>query len=101
MWLLNQICCVLLFQVLVNGNINTYLMKELTPSTEYEILLAAIYGNEVESDEVILMQSTGKFIVKKTHTFPHTFKYIALAVLLRSLLRLFVFCLLSFSDFHI
>uniref|UniRef100_A0AAX7SN67 Collagen, type XIV, alpha 1b n=1 Tax=Astatotilapia calliptera TaxID=8154 RepID=A0AAX7SN67_ASTCA len=45
-------------EVLVNGNINTYLIKELTPSTEYEVLLAAIYGNELESDEVILVEST-------------------------------------------
>uniref|UniRef100_A0A669DZ60 Collagen type XIV alpha 1 chain n=1 Tax=Oreochromis niloticus TaxID=8128 RepID=A0A669DZ60_ORENI len=45
-------------EVLVNGNINTYLIKDLTPSTEYEVLLAAIYGNELESDEVILVEST-------------------------------------------
>ncbi|XP_026012485.1 collagen alpha-1(XIV) chain isoform X6 [Astatotilapia calliptera] len=47
-------------EVLVNGNINTYLIKELTPSTEYEVLLAAIYGNELESDEVILVESTAE-----------------------------------------
>ncbi|KAF1382087.1 hypothetical protein PFLUV_G00160800, partial [Perca fluviatilis] len=38
-------------EVLVNGNINTYLIKGLSPVTEYEVLLAAIYMNEVESDE--------------------------------------------------
>ncbi|XP_019206399.1 collagen alpha-1(XIV) chain isoform X5 [Oreochromis niloticus] len=47
-------------EVLVNGNINTYLIKDLTPSTEYEVLLAAIYGNELESDEVILVESTAE-----------------------------------------
>lgn len=55
----------------MNGNINTYLIKELTPSTEYEVLLAAIYGNELESDEVILMESTGKFIVTKPQISSH------------------------------
>ncbi|XP_063321667.1 collagen alpha-1(XIV) chain-like [Pelmatolapia mariae] len=55
-------------EVLVNGNINTYLIKELTPSTEYEVLLAAIYGNELESDEVILVEST----VEKTTTIATT-----------------------------
>lgn len=49
-----------LFQALVNGDVNTYLIKGLSPSAEYEVLLAAIYGNEVESDEVILVESTGK-----------------------------------------
>lgn len=49
-----------LFQALVNGDINAYLIRGLSPSTEYEVLLAAIYGNEVESDEVILVESTGK-----------------------------------------
>lgn len=50
-----------LSQVLVNGNINTYLIKGLSPATEYEVLLSAVYSNEVESDEVILVESTGKF----------------------------------------
>lgn len=45
---------------MVNGNIYTYLIEKLSPSTEYEVLLAAIYGNEVESDEVILVESTGE-----------------------------------------
>lgn len=52
-----------LFQSLVNGNINTYLIKGLSPSSEYEVLLAAIYRNEVESDEVILIETTGKSLL--------------------------------------
>lgn len=44
----------------MNGNINSYLIKGLSPASEYEVLLAAIYGNEVESDEVILVESTGE-----------------------------------------
>ncbi|KAK7939882.1 hypothetical protein WMY93_003208 [Mugilogobius chulae] len=47
-------------EVMVNGNTNTYLIKGLTAATEYEVLLAAIYANEVESDEVILVQNTAK-----------------------------------------
>uniref|UniRef100_A0A3Q3GMQ3 Collagen, type XIV, alpha 1b n=1 Tax=Labrus bergylta TaxID=56723 RepID=A0A3Q3GMQ3_9LABR len=47
-------------EVLVNGNINTYLITGLSHLTEYEVLLAAIYNNEAESDEVILVESTGK-----------------------------------------
>lgn len=50
-----------LFQVLVNGNINTYLTKGLEPASEYEVLLAAIYANQEESDEVVLIETTGKF----------------------------------------
>lgn len=58
----------LLFQVLVNGNINTYLIKGLSPITEYEVLLAAIYSNEVESDEMILVESTSKLNVSTAGT---------------------------------
>uniref|UniRef100_A0AAQ5ZLA8 Collagen, type XIV, alpha 1b n=1 Tax=Amphiprion ocellaris TaxID=80972 RepID=A0AAQ5ZLA8_AMPOC len=50
----------------LNGNINTYVITGLSPSTEYEVLLAAIYANEVESDEVILVESTGKLNVPTT-----------------------------------
>uniref|UniRef100_A0A4W6BTA5 Collagen type XIV alpha 1 chain n=1 Tax=Lates calcarifer TaxID=8187 RepID=A0A4W6BTA5_LATCA len=46
----------------------TYMIKGLSPATEYEVLLAAIYANEVESDEVILVEST----VKRTTTIATT-----------------------------
>lgn len=45
---------------MVNGNTNTYLIKGLEPASEYEVLLAAVYANEVESDEVVLVETTGK-----------------------------------------
>ncbi|XP_029023585.1 collagen alpha-1(XIV) chain-like isoform X2 [Betta splendens] len=45
-------------EALVNGNVNTYLIKGLSPLSEYEVLLAAVYGNEVESDEVVLVETT-------------------------------------------
>jgi len=44
----------------VNGNLNTYLIRGLRPLTEYEVLLAAVYPNEAESDEVVLVESTGE-----------------------------------------
>nr|XP_046274514.1 collagen alpha-1(XIV) chain isoform X1 [Scatophagus argus] len=45
-------------EVMVEGNTDTYLIEGLSPSTEYEVLLAAVYSDEVESDEVILVEST-------------------------------------------
>ncbi|XP_033980676.1 collagen alpha-1(XIV) chain-like isoform X5 [Trematomus bernacchii] len=45
-------------EVLIDGKVNTYLIKGLTPLTDYEVMLAAIYKNEVESDEVVLVEST-------------------------------------------
>ncbi|KAF0024141.1 hypothetical protein F2P81_022943 [Scophthalmus maximus] len=45
-------------EALVNGNLNSYLIQGLSASSEYEVLLSAIYGNEVESDELILVEST-------------------------------------------
>ncbi|XP_071377879.1 collagen alpha-1(XIV) chain-like, partial [Centroberyx affinis] len=53
---------------LVNGNINSYLITGLKPSTEYEVLLGAIYRDESESDDVILVEST----VEKTTTVATT-----------------------------
>ncbi|XP_011617196.2 collagen alpha-1(XIV) chain-like isoform X1 [Takifugu rubripes] len=47
--------------VLVDRNINTYVIKGLSPGSEYEVLLAAMYNNEVESDEVTLVESTVTF----------------------------------------
>ncbi|XP_041665058.1 collagen alpha-1(XIV) chain-like isoform X1 [Cheilinus undulatus] len=47
-------------EVLVNGNVNTYLITDLTHLTEYEVLLAAIYDNEMESDEVMLVETTAE-----------------------------------------
>ncbi|KAM6974892.1 LOW QUALITY PROTEIN: collagen alpha-1(XIV) chain [Tautogolabrus adspersus] len=55
-------------EVLVNGNINTYLITGLSHLTEYEVLIAAIYNNEAESDEVILVEST----VERTTTVATT-----------------------------
>lgn len=55
-------------EVMVNGNTNTYLIKGLSPASEYEVLLAAIYANEVESDEVILVETT----VERTTTIATT-----------------------------
>lgn len=49
-----------LFQVLVDGNVNTYVITDLSPASEYEVLLAAVYNDDVESDEVVLVESTGK-----------------------------------------
>ncbi|KAK5910749.1 hypothetical protein CgunFtcFv8_004985 [Champsocephalus gunnari] len=45
-------------EVLIDGKMNTYLIQGLTPLTDYEVLLTAIYKNEVESDEVVLVEST-------------------------------------------
>lgn len=49
-----------LSQVMVDRNVNTYTINGLAPGSEYEVLLTAIYSNEVESDEVVLVESTGK-----------------------------------------
>lgn len=46
-------------QVLVNGDINSYLILGLSPTTKYEVVLAAVYANEAESDDVVLVESTG------------------------------------------
>ncbi|KAM8841502.1 collagen alpha-1(XIV) chain isoform 2-T2 [Spinachia spinachia] len=55
-------------EVLVNGNIDSYLIGGLGPLTEYEVVLAAVYANGAESDEVVLVEST----VERTTTVATT-----------------------------
>ncbi|XP_016896657.1 collagen alpha-1(XIV) chain isoform X2 [Cynoglossus semilaevis] len=55
-------------EVLVNGNINSYLIKGLSSASEYEVLLSAVYANEIESDEVVLVETT----VERTTTVSTT-----------------------------
>ncbi|XP_057684257.1 collagen alpha-1(XIV) chain-like [Corythoichthys intestinalis] len=45
-------------EVLVDANKNTYLVSGLRPSTDYEVVLSATYGNEVESEQVVLLEKT-------------------------------------------
>lgn len=65
----------LVFQALVNGNINSYLIEGLSPSSEYEVLLAAIYRNEVESDEIVLVESTGTTDLGSGSGFGHLMRW--------------------------
>ncbi|XP_010776120.1 collagen alpha-1(XIV) chain-like [Notothenia coriiceps] len=64
-------------KVLIDGKMNTYLIKGLTPLTDYEVLLAAIYKNEVESDEVVLVESTVEILttIATTTTITATPRY--------------------------
>lgn len=36
------------------------MIRGLRPGSEYEVLLAATYGNQEESDEALLLESTGE-----------------------------------------
>ncbi|XP_077403873.1 collagen alpha-1(XIV) chain-like isoform X2 [Vanacampus margaritifer] len=45
-------------EVLVDANTNSYTIGGLRPSTGYEVLMSAIYGNEVESEQVLLLEYT-------------------------------------------
>ncbi|XP_037119602.1 collagen alpha-1(XIV) chain-like [Syngnathus acus] len=60
-------------EVLLNTNTNTYTLTGLRPSTEYEVLLSAIYENEVESEQVVLLEYT----VERTTTVAMTTTSIA------------------------
>lgn len=55
-----------LLQVLLDRNINSYVIRGLRPGSDYQVLLAATYSNEVESDEVVLLESTGRRTLDRT-----------------------------------
>ncbi|KAM3858555.1 collagen alpha-1(XIV) chain [Diretmus argenteus] len=42
----------------VNGNVNSYLITGLKPLAEYEVLVAAVFRDESESDVVAIVEST-------------------------------------------
>ncbi|XP_054620764.1 collagen alpha-1(XIV) chain-like isoform X2 [Dunckerocampus dactyliophorus] len=45
-------------EVLLNANTNTYLLTGLRPFARYQVVLSAIYRNEAESEQVVLLEST-------------------------------------------
>lgn len=45
-------------QVVVPGDTDTYVLKQLTELTEYEVFLSAIYKDEAESETVSILETT-------------------------------------------
>lgn len=45
-------------QVLLDGNKNRYILSNLRPSTEYEVMLTAVFGDDFESDTVSVVETT-------------------------------------------
>uniref|UniRef100_A0A3Q2G2Y4 Collagen type XIV alpha 1 chain n=1 Tax=Cyprinodon variegatus TaxID=28743 RepID=A0A3Q2G2Y4_CYPVA len=50
-------------EVILRGDENTYTLSDLSPSTEYEVLLTAIFDDESESDTVSVIETTCKVFV--------------------------------------
>ncbi|KAJ8273127.1 hypothetical protein GJAV_G00097750 [Gymnothorax javanicus] len=55
-------------EMLVNGKLNTFLLTNLQPLTEYEVSLSAIFKDEIESDTVTVFETT----VERTTTVATT-----------------------------
>ncbi|XP_066434556.1 collagen alpha-1(XIV) chain isoform X2 [Eleutherodactylus coqui] len=55
-------------EALVQGDVTSYLMDGLTPSTEYEVSLSAIFADETESDSLSALATT----LTRTTTAPTT-----------------------------
>uniref|UniRef100_A0A8C6LDC3 Collagen, type XIV, alpha 1a n=1 Tax=Nothobranchius furzeri TaxID=105023 RepID=A0A8C6LDC3_NOTFU len=49
---------VYLLQVILSGSENQYVLTDLSPSTEYEVLLTAVFTDESESDAVSVIATT-------------------------------------------
>lgn len=45
-------------QVLLDGSKNRYILSNLRPSTEYEVMLTAVFRDEFESDTVSVVETT-------------------------------------------
>lgn len=55
--LLRDVC---LLQVLLDGDTDSYVIGGLRPASEYQVLLAAAYADRLESDAVVLLETTGR-----------------------------------------
>lgn len=47
-------------QVILGGSDNRYILSGLSPSTEYEVMLTAVFNDESESDTVSVTETTCK-----------------------------------------
>ncbi|XP_064839783.1 collagen alpha-1(XII) chain-like isoform X4 [Oncorhynchus masou masou] len=50
-------------EMLVNGNMNTYLLTGLIPNTEYKVAVSSTFRDKFESDDVTIKESTAIFLV--------------------------------------
>ncbi|KAF5901087.1 collagen alpha-1(XIV) chain isoform X1, partial [Clarias magur] len=57
-------------EVIVPGSMNTYVVNDLSPLTEYEVLLSAVYRDEAESSAVPALETT--LPMPTTTAFPTT-----------------------------
>ncbi len=46
--------------MVLSGSDNRYVMTGLSPSTEYEVMLTAVFKDESESDTVSVIETTRK-----------------------------------------
>lgn len=50
-------------KVVVPGNTNSYVVNDLSPLTEYEVLMSAVYRDETESSAVPALETTCKTLL--------------------------------------
>lgn len=55
-----SVCLSVCLQVLLDRDTSSYVIRGLRPGSEYEVLLAATYENQEESDEALLLETTGE-----------------------------------------
>ncbi|KAM4706318.1 collagen alpha-1(XIV) chain isoform 1-T1 [Rhinophrynus dorsalis] len=65
-------------EIVLNGDVTSYLIDGLTHSTEYEVFLSAIFSDETESDALAALATT----LTRTTTVPTTVKPTTTVVLL-------------------
>lgn len=46
--------------MMLNGPLDSYVIQDLSPFTEYKVSLSAIYKDETESSAVIVLENTCK-----------------------------------------
>lgn len=59
-WMAHLVVPFHLFQLLLDADVDSYLLTGLAAATEYEVTLAAVYGQQAESDPAVLFESTGE-----------------------------------------
>uniref|UniRef100_A0A4W6CGR3 Collagen type XIV alpha 1 chain n=1 Tax=Lates calcarifer TaxID=8187 RepID=A0A4W6CGR3_LATCA len=54
-------------EVVLSGSDNRYILNGLNPSTEYEVMLTAVFNDESESDTVSVIETTCKWLFNWQH----------------------------------
>ncbi|XP_043078905.1 collagen alpha-1(XIV) chain-like [Puntigrus tetrazona] len=68
-------------EIMLSGAVNSYVIQDLSPFTQYKVSLSAIYEDEMESNPVVVLENTLGWTTEVPTTFPSTTAFVHLGVI--------------------